>query len=271
MDFIASLKSHDPAKHLRGLVYNIGCRIPFQFTRFSDGELFMLSNKEIQLTPSGAWVDGKQVNGQRYEDHDCKTFFPYTDNKISNMLRESLCSSSSCFVLGLPLPCCAGETMYRDFKLENNIQSTRITTANLLINHNYPYFVTKCLPVLHIRPIIMVANRRADLSYFPSVIKHIKIGDDAKAEIETYLTELMDFLKSLSMYDQQEIIILFAASYFSNILISKLSYTYNHITMIDIGTSLHPQMNLGLIRHYLQLYYLDKESYVYHQCSTKDI
>jgi hypothetical protein len=261
------LNKDQPDRQIVEMRKSLACYEPFQFTRFSDGELFMLLSKEIKLTPFGAWIDGKQVNSQRYDEHDCKTFIPSEDSLITTELLAALQYSGSNYIKGLPLPCCVGEELFDQLKsLSADQLGDKNSTANLLINANYPYFIEKVLPVLAQRPIIFVANKRACLDQFTNSMYHIKLGDDCKHDINHYESLLYQFIMQLSSRTKERVIILFAASYLSNILIYRLASRFPEITMIDVGTALHPLIKLGHIRHYLQLYWSNQKHYSYHQC-----
>ena len=267
MNFVTSVFTNQPYnKQIKALQKSLALCEPFQFSRYSDGELFMILNKEIRLTPYGAWIDGNQVNNQKYADHDCKIFNPLEDKSLTQELVSGLHNNVPSFVLGLPLPCCIGGDMFQSLTREANFKPSNYSTANLLINNNFPFFVNYVIPILHTRRILLVANSRANSGFFKHLVGHIKLGDDAKTLIDTYETSIIQILDCNSFIEQSEIVILFAASYLSNILIHRLSLNYPHVTMIDIGTALHPQLNLGYIRHYLQLYYNQPDNYSYHEC-----
>ena len=261
------LNSEQPDRHIVEMRKSVACYQPFQFTRFSDGELFMLLGKEIKLTPLGAWIDGKQVNSQHYDKHDCKTFIPSEDSHITTELLAALNYSAINYIKGLPLPCCVGKELFSQMKsLTTDQFGENHSTANLLINANYPYFIKKLVPVLSQRPIIFVVNKRACLDRFTNSLYHIKLGDDCKHNINQYESSLLECIMGLSGSVKERVIILFAASYLSNILIYRLAQKFPNITMIDVGTALHPLIELGFIRHYLQLYWSNQNSYSYHQC-----
>ena len=267
MNFITSVYTNQPySKQIKALQKSLALFEPFQFSRYSDGELFMILNKEIRLTPNGAWIDGTQVNNQKYEDHDCKIFIPSEDKPLTRELISGLHNNVPSFILGLPLPCCIGEDMFQSLIRETNYKPSNYSTANLLINNNYPFFVNYVIPILQKRRILLVANRRAYSGFFENLAGHIMLGDDAKELIDMYENSIIKALNYNSLAQQNDIVILFAASYLSNILINRLSLRYPHVTMIDIGTALHPQLNLGYIRHYLQLYYSQPHAYSYHEC-----
>jgi len=267
MNFIQSVKENQSyCKQIKALQRSLAFYEPFQFSRYSDGELFMILDKEIRLTPNGAWIDGSQVNNQKYEDHDCKIFNPSSDKQITEELIIALHNQVPTYILGLPLPCCVGDDMFTSMLNKARFEPSTYSTANLLINDNYPFFINYVLPILQKRKILLVANQRANASYFNNPVGHIKLGDDAKVYIDKYENEIVDYLELKSYSDQCDLVILFAASYLSNLLINRLSTKYPNVTMIDIGTALHPQLNLGYIRHYLQFYYSNPVGFSYHKC-----
>jgi len=248
---------------------SIACMQPMQFSRFSDGELFMMLGKSIRLTPSGAWIDGKQVNTQRYEDHDCKTFYPNSDMAISNELIQAVGHTSPGYVAGLPLPCCIGQDMSTELNRVIGQAPVLWSTANLFINANYPFFIESVLPIILSRPVVLIANYRANTAVIPNLVGHIPLGDDCKPYIDGYTMQIEALVSSMSQADRHDSVFLFAGSYISNLLIYRATKKWNDLTLLDIGTSLHPLLRLKIYRHYLHLYWQSPKLYSYHQCVMK--
>lgn len=250
-------------KHIKILTRALACDEIIVFTRYSDGELYMLFEKEIRLTGEGAWIDGVKVNDQVYEEHDRKTYIPGRDSKIIKMLRDAYNYKSNTYLVGMPLQCCVGEEMFSELKKTEGIPYN-YTTSNLLINANYPYFLEKTMKIVKRKKIVLIANSRANYSQLGNVIGFIGIGDDCGQQIDQ-IKESLDAM--LSRHPIREgMIILCAASYISNILGHHVDAKYKDISFLDIGTALHPQMGFGISRDYLYKYWSDPKGYNYHQC-----
>jgi hypothetical protein len=257
------LQGSDPEKHLRAVDISLATREPFVFTRFSDGELFMLMEKEIRLTPNGAWIDGVQVNCQKYLHHDCKTFIPGRDKDIISQLRNAYSHIRENYIVGLPYSCCVGEDLFAHLKSMLGIPKMH-TTANLLINANYPAFLRRTLKILQTRRLLIVANKRAITRILGSAVEsHVELGDDCGSEIEWYYEKLHESIRMVGAID---LVVLCSASYLSNIFGHRLARYWPEVTFMDIGTAIHPHMGLGLIREYLVEYWKSPESYLGHTC-----
>ena len=127
-------------------------------------KLFMLLDKEIGLTPEGAWIDGKQVNIQKYAQHDCKTFIPDRDKDIVRELAKAFVHSKHNYIVGMPYACCVGEELAN--QLTDKYGKPIIhTTANLLIDDNYPTFIEKTFRIIQNRRIILCCTQECKFQY----------------------------------------------------------------------------------------------------------
>jgi hypothetical protein len=234
------------------------------FSRFSDGELYMMLGKEIRLTPEGAWIDGKRVNSQKYAKHDCKTFAPNEDQDIVLELAKAFRHKAANYIVGMPYPCCVGEYMFGQLTEKYGLPNLR-TTANLLINSNYPYFMQVTWKILQRMHLFMIVNEEADLSNVPGVVGSLRLTADCGRDYNNLRIALSEKLNDLR--SAENLIILCAGSYLSNIFAHHVSCNHENISFVDIGTALHPVMGLGLIRDYLFRYWTNKEQFTDHTCS----
>ena len=175
------LKGSDASIHLRVVNRAIACREPFVFTRYSDGELFMLLDKEIRLTPEGAWIDGVKVNNQKYAEHDCKTFYPNRDKDITEALSSAYMHKDENYIIGMPYACCVGENLLKGLLTKYGKPKLH-TTANLLTDNNYPKFINTTLKIIQKRKVILIAHKSAYTNLFPNLIEHIGIEGDSGKE-----------------------------------------------------------------------------------------
>ena len=258
------LEGSDAAAHLKAVDRSLAIREPLVFTRFSDGELFMLIGKEIRMTPNGAWIDGIQVNRQRYLEHDCKIFKPERDQDIVRELSEAYkYEGGSQYIVGLPYKCCVGEGLFDQLKKTLGLPTVH-TTANLIINANYHAFLNRTLRILMTRDILLVANKRANTTFFGDALKaHVRLGDDCGKNLNKYYSMMCSQIEEVG---SEDLVILSSASYISNIFGRRVAERWPEVSFLDIGTALHPQMGLGLIRGYLVEYWKNPEGYVGHDC-----
>lgn len=240
----------DFRKHLEIFNSLIDCRIPFAFNRFSDGELFMIRNKSIQLSSSGGYIDGKKVNNQSFLPWDQKSFDPKNDTSIIKDLWYALQQDSNNYLLGLPCPCCASPHDV-DFLRKNSRSST--TWANLLLNANYGHFIETTLPKILVRPIHTALNHVADLSLFSMA------PETSSTQIPDNVLQHMDHVEQQFFNDcsylVNDTVVLVGASAAAKILIAKGNKIYPNLTFIDVGTTLNPLIRLGLGRDYLASYW----------------
>lgn len=251
------------ADHLKVVNRALACGYPFSFSRFSDGELFMLLGKEIRLTPRGAWIDGKQVNGQRYAEHDCKTFIPSSDVDVVEQLGKAYRYKRDGYIVGMPYACCVGEEMFRQLIAKYGSPDLH-TTANLFTDNNYDAFIRKTVRVLQGRDIILVAHQSARTELFPRLVSHVGIAADSGKQWKAVHKELRKII--FESNNREDLVVLASASYMSNILCYKIAEEFKEVTFLDIGTSLHPLLGLGHIRQYLIEYWNDRDSYEGHRC-----
>jgi len=270
MAFVESVQKKS-AQHIqiREMLIDLASFTAFNFVRYSDGELMMLLGHDIRMTPNGAWIGDIKITSENFKQHDCKTFIFKDDKYIFNELVKSFNHKSINFVRGLPLSCCVGAERFKKLAEIGDCKNLS-TTANLLINSNYRYFLNHVAPFLFFhRPVIIIANRRASVSLFKHTIKHIQIGDNCKNDINDIISEVLENLEGLNESARKEAVILSAASYISNIVGYRISRDYPQCTFIDIGTALHPHLELGLPRHYHKLYFSNPTKYTYHECTME--
>lgn len=223
----------------------------------------MMLDKEIRLTPNGAWINGIKVNSQKYAPHDCKTFIPSRDKDIVRELVLAYQHTAQHYIVGMPYACCVGETLVQQL-VSLYGKPHQHTTANLLIDNNYATFIHKTLKIINTRRIILIAHRTANKAIFPNILEHIGIEGDSGVQWREILDRV---LESITRHGRDsDILVLSSASYISNLIGYGISLRFPHVSFLDIGTSLHPQMGLGMIRQYLIEYWSDPHSYVGHKC-----
>ena len=257
------LRGTDATIHLNRVNRAIACLEPFIFTRYSDGELFMLLDKEIKLTPIGAWIDGVQVNSQKYAEHDCKTFNPNEDKDITNALSEAYKHKKDNYIIGMPYSCCVGKGLSKDL-IEKYGKPKLHTTANLITDNNYPKFIKTTLKLIQKRNIILIAHKSAKTNIFPELVEHIGIEGNSGKKWRLICDRVEERIKG--NYKKEDILVLSSASYISNLMGHRISQKFEGVSFMDIGTSLHPMMGLGVIRQYLSEYWTNPKTYIGHKC-----
>lgn len=224
----------------------------FSFIRFSDGELFIIQNKELILNSSGTYVDGV-LCGPAYAPEDHKFFLPEKHKYFRDKLEESLAFHKKNYFVGISCKCCVGERNCNYMKSIYGKEDEYLTWSNLFVNSNYPLFVKNFLPSLKNKKIVFICNKKADLSKMPiNVVKDFRIGTNAMIEQFDLYKDILSYIEKENIKNH---IFLFSASSLTNITVYELFKKYDNNTYIDIGTTMNVFMNLSIERSYLKSFW----------------
>ena len=228
------MKTFDTA--FNTLLDKISKKENFAFTRFSDGELFIMQNKTVILAKDH-YVTGDIKGPNIYTKEEQKEFLPErTDAHVGT----------------------------ENFKYMIDLHEgdhPNLTFSNLLINANYRRFVEEMIPLFQDREIIYIVNENADISRLPFDIKKtFEIG--ANCMINDY--ETAEKVKSyINENDIKNHIVLCSAASLSNYVIYECFKDNQNNTFLDIGSCLNPLLELEgwkYTRGYLTHYWLGKNS-----------
>lgn len=227
----------------------------FAFTRFSDGEMFIMNNLEVTLDNNLTRV-GEVLHGCHYPMHDHKSFIP--SDPVHQSFRERLIESykhkQKNYFVGLSCPCCVGPG-WNSWMKELHGEDDNLTWANLFVNANYPLFANLFIPQIQQREIVLVANETFDPKNGElNIKKFFPIGYNAMINNLHLVEDMSEYIEKNNIKDT---LFLFSASSLSNILIYELYKKYPNNTYLDIGTTLHKQLGLELARDYLKAYWLE--------------
>lgn len=225
---------------------------PFAFNRFSDGELFILQNKELILGDDIIKVGNNIIKGG-YKKEDHKHFKPQEHAFYRDRLVDAFKFQKKNYFNGLSCRCCVGD---EDFNWQLKFHETydeNFTWANLLVNGNYARFIHEMYPLFNDYKTVIICNESARISTLPFVVKDFRVGYNAM--INDYgLIQVIE-----KWIDENGIVgylFLFSASSFSKIAIHQLYEHNNKNTYIDIGTTLNAFMNMRIDRGYLGSFWL---------------
>jgi hypothetical protein len=129
----------------------------FAFTRFSDGELFILQNKTVVLADNH-YITGDIKGPNRYTKEEHKEFYPEQHGMYREKLIECYKHNQHNYFKGI---CTStdGHVGKENFDWMIKFHGgdhDNLTFSNLLINANYSKFVEQMIPVLCKRNIIYV-------------------------------------------------------------------------------------------------------------------
>jgi hypothetical protein len=227
---------------------------PFAFTRFSDGEILVMQNKQLVLEQDYV-ITGDVRHSFGYASDDYKNFEPSQHGFVREALVEAYTFKKlNYFVGGICKNCnCASAQYVPWMRAEYGEFDDQYSYANLLVNSNYTDFVSHYIPALKNHKVVMVCSENADLSEMPfEVVKDFRVGRNCIVNDHHLIGEMKEWVEKEKITNH---VFLFSASSLSEILIHNLFKNYDQNTYIDIGTTLHKQMKLSLKRGYLEAYW----------------
>jgi hypothetical protein len=213
----------------------------FSFTRFSDGELFVLQNKRLELNEDH-YIIGDQRGGGWYNKEEQKTFIPGEHEFYRKKLEESLACNLPKFYRGI---CTRPDVDLDTFNWMVDLgggDSETLTWSNLFINGNYEKFINEIVPIFKTKKVILVVNESANINKLPfKVEKDFRVGTNCFInnyglidEIKTYITE----------NNIKNHLILVSAASLSNLIIHELHKLNTNNTYLEIGSTLNPIMDM---------------------------
>lgn len=234
-------------------------RKPFAFSRFSDGEIFILQNKKLILGEN-FYVTGDIAGSNIYGPEERKEFNPNIHQTYRLELLMAFQHKQDGYFKGIP----SKKDIHVTLEGLNFEDESDLTFANLFINFNYKRYIEEI--VLKIFPTydtIYVVNERADLNGLPfKVSKVLRIGENCM--INDY--DKIETLKELVSKSNDNTLILLSAASLSNLMIFQTFQMFPNCTFLDIGSSLNPYLGDKMqsclyTRDYLREYWLKEKTY----------
>ena len=223
----------------------------FAFARYSDGELYILQNKELKLDQGLIQIgDHKQMGV--YEPADFKHFDPIQHNEFQQKLIEAYQHKQSGYYKGITCSCCIGKKEF-DWQIDlHGGDDESLTWSNLWVNGNYPAFITQTLPIFYNKECVFVGHEKADISKFPFFVKDFRVGYNAMINDYGKIEDIKNWIKENNIENH---LFLFSASTFSNLAIYELFKEFPNNSYVDIGTCLTPMMDMPIERDYLKRFW----------------
>lgn len=215
--------------------------INFSFTRFSDGELFVLQNKRLELNEDH-YIIGDSRGGGWYNKEEQKQFIPGEHEFFRQKLEDSLSCNLPMFYRGI---CTRPDVDLNTFNWMVELaggDSETLTWSNLLINGNYERYLKEMVPLFSYKEVIMIVNESANLNKLPfKVKKDFRVGTNCF--INDY--DLIEVIKNYIIENKIENhLFLVSAASLSNLLIHELHMLSNKNTYLEIGSTLNPMMDM---------------------------
>jgi hypothetical protein len=223
----------------------------FAFSRYSDGEMYILQNKELVLD-NGLIQIGNEKQGGVYQSPDFKHFDPKEHSFYQQKLVESLQYKQHNYYKGISCSCCVGKEAF-DWQVDlAGGDDESLTWANLWVNGNYPIFITHILPIFYSRDCVFIGHEDANLDRLPFFVKDFRVGYNAMINDYGKIENIKEWIRTNNVKNH---IFLFSASTFTNLAVVELFRDHPDNTYIDIGTCLTPMMDMPTHRGYLQSFW----------------
>lgn len=237
---IALAPPGDKKKHRKDLLsfeQSLKSSNPFQFVRFSDGEIEILRARKLEISSQGVdWSGGS--SSFRYPDYDFKSFNPDTDIEIMREVMLSATFQGENYLKGVPAAHNrAGAD--RDLLIDLNGGLHKLTYSDLFVNSNFKHFLNQLVPVMLGRKATVIANFRASLQLENWSL--IPIRDNFFQSFHEVLEDTWVRVAGLPEGN----LVLSSASSLSNVLGQRVAERRPDLTFLDIGTALHHILGLG--------------------------
>lgn len=223
----------------------------FAFSRYSDGEMYILQNKYLELSNGLIQIANQRQSGP-YKEADFKQFDPSKHGFYQSLLVDAFKHKQPNYYKGISCSCCVGK---ENFDWQINLHGgddDSLTWANLWVNGNYPLFITQTLPLFYSKNCVFVGNENADISKFPFFVKDFRVGYNAMINDYDKIYKIKNWIRDNNIENH---VFLFSASTYSNLAIYELFKEFPNNSYIDIGTCLAPMMNMPAERGYLQAFW----------------
>jgi hypothetical protein len=207
-------------------------RKPFAFSKYADGEFYILVNKPLL------------IHGDKW------TFEPDKHSKERELLMDSFIYNHPQYIIGISCPCC--QPMEDVRWMRDNTRTDKLTWANLFVNSNYIHFKEKFIPEFNKweGTVNVIASEKGSSSDLPfKCDNYIPINKTAWQL--PYITELIDKGKQISETENDQLF-LFSGGPVGNIMAHQLHMNNPNNTYIDIGSTINPWVLKENNRGYLQ-------------------
>ena len=166
----------------------------FAFARYSDGELYILQNKELVLGQNLIQI-GEQKQSGNYQAPDFKHYDPKEHGFYQQKLVEAYKHRQSNYYKGISCSCCVGKEAF-DWQVElHDGDDDSLTWANLWVNGNYPAFIMNTLPIFYSKDCVFVGHESADTSKLPFIKKDFRVGYNAMINDYGKIEEIKTWIK----------------------------------------------------------------------------
>jgi hypothetical protein len=213
----------------------------FAFTRFSDGEVFVLQNKRLELNNDHYIIGGTRGGGQ-YNAEEQKKFIPEEHEFFRQKLEDSLKFKKVNYYRGISCKCCIGEEVFKwQLNLAGGDDET-LTWANLWNNGNYESFIKEIYPILSKKETVIIVNQSANIKNLGfNIKKDFRVGTNCFINNYDIIEEIKNYIIVNNIENH---VFLVSAASLSNLIIHQLYEFNDRNTYIDIGSTMNPIMDM---------------------------
>ncbi len=246
----------------------------FAFTRFSDGELFVLQNQKVILADN-YFITGTTQNSGRYTIEEQKEFLPDKHQDFRELLIKTFLYNDESFYKGICCRCCVGKDNFiwqlrnlytdkEDIQKAAYAEFENLTWANLFLNANYKYYIENVVPLFSNFDVYIIVNEIADITGLPfynNIKKEFRVGKNCMINNINLVETIPNYIRDNNINNS---LFLFSAASLSNVVTHACYKTNKNNIYLDIGSSLNPYMK-GMdgwkySRDYLTNYWENKSS-----------
>lgn len=221
----------------------------FAYSRFSDGEMYLLMGRTTKLGNGWYEIDGVRASGSydpiNYKEVDSKKHQFFYD-----ALRDAFKYKDENYFVGLSCRCCVGQEAF-DWQVNfRGGDDEFLTWSNLFINANFDRFTNEIVPLFKDKKVVFICNETLDLSKLPfDVVKDFRVGSNCMINNFDIDKEIINWVRENNIKDH---LFLFSASSLSEVLIHKLFMEQKENTYFDVGTGLNLFLGVDTNRGYLK-------------------
>ena len=213
----------------------------FAFSRFSDGEMYILGNVRLEIANDHYQI-GEGIGGGTYGNEELKTFIPERHQFYRQKLIDSLQFKKENYYKGISCRCCVGESNFK-FQVDmHGGDDGSLTWSNLFINGNYRKYMEEFFPMFKNKKIVMVVNECANLEKLNlNIVKDFRVGTNCFINDYPLIEKMKSWIEENDIKDH---VFLVSAASLSNLIVHQLYKEFDQNTYIDIGSSLNPLMDM---------------------------
>lgn len=210
----------DYKKDIRIIAESLRKKENFSISKFCDGELSIILNKEI---------DNKEFS---FSPRNIK------DQESRQMLIKAFQYKNPQYYVGITCTQVFGLDTHRQMKMISGQNESNLTWADIWVNSNYEYYIENIIPIFQERDTVLVCNENGDTNALPfRPIKTFTVSNNALKNNRDTIDKIKNYI---TQGDIKDTIFLFCCGPFGNVLCHTLTHHNKQNTYLDVGSTLNP-------------------------------